>query len=359
MFIYFNSLPAQLDVGINPDTGEQEGLVRRALLFVEGDHTDSNQRGHQFPEDRVHKLVRNTNAWFESGGFIPLLLDHNKSATAVVGSLDAPLEMKVLTEQDIAPLPNANRLGHLVGRLGVFCNAVSLKAQEAIDCFQKNWVKSVSPGIDLATDTIRELSLVATPAIAGLSLFSAAERGLTHFAAFSETTSGDAKEVATLKRKYEMPRTTALSLSDALAQQKVLSDKREEYDELCEMLWQVLENIYDATPEVLGDMPQEQLLEESIQEFGDQLYQLLEINLESRGQTGGYDSYNGEYADQFRARDEQLGYGSSGQYDPAYLKRQQELDPYAQYSSPNYSIFIDEHGYARKPFFRLHDVLRG
>jgi len=362
-YIHFNEFPARLDLGKDPETGDTDALVRKALLFVAGDHTDSNSRDHSFPERRVQRMVENTNAWFESGGFIPVLLDHNKSATAVVGSIDAPLETKVITEEDIQNLPNSNRLGHLVGRLGVFCNAVSLKAKEAIDCFQKNWVKTVSPGIDLATDTIRELSLVATPAIAGLSLFSAAQRGIAHFAAVPNSPKPEEQDGG-IRHKYEIPRTTALSLADALASRGALEEKRGDYDHLCEMLWQVLENIYEALPETLGETTQEQLLEESIQEFGDQLYMLLEIDVNAAMQHQQYqDSYNGEYAEQYQAtRDGQSGYGGygrTGQYDPNYIKRQQNLDQRSSYSASNNVLtFTDDAGYARKAIFRLHEVMR-
>lgn len=340
--IFFNSYPSSLNVTVDEETGDETGIIRKALVFVAGDHTDSKKRDHSFPEDRVFAIVENTNRLFETGGSIPVLFDHDKKATSVVGALEAPLRTKVITEDDIRSLPNGNRLQHLVGKLGVFCDKVSLRAKEAIDCFTKNLVKTVSPGIDIATDTMRELSIVATPAIAGLSLYSADKRGVSHFANFSEDEKGvvDGKQ----KKQYEIPRTTALSLADALNTRTTLADKRVEYDDLCDLLWQVIENLYEADPNELGEIQPIELLQESMDEFAAQVYELLEIESE--------DEYLESAQNQHR-----------GSEHPAYLQKQQELDKIPQArSGANYSahygipIYFDRDGYPQPALFSLGEV---
>jgi len=255
---------------------EDGALIRKGLIFVEGVHTDSQKREHEFDVNRIYRIVENTNSFFETGGNIPVLFDHKKSVETTAGNLEAPLEARVIQEED---LPN-KRYSNLVGKLGVFCNGVALKTKKAIDTFLSGAVRTVSPGVDFINDCIRELSIVPIPAITGLSLYS-----------------------------KDNPDTYAapLTLSDALGQTKGKEELEEEFYSLAQELWKVLMNIYNAPEEVLQETDPHELIEQAFVEFGDMVKDLL----------GLFDDEEGE---------EYGGYPNGGEM-PEYLQRQQELMP--------------------------------
>lgn len=238
-FVTFNQLPAPVVVTEN-DTSKQY-LIRNALIFVEGDHTDSKVRDHSFPRERVIRIAENTNNVIERGGTIPILYDHQKTARSVVGSIDDPLILKEITKEDVSQLVNGKKLGYLVGRLGIFSNSVKLKDPAAIEGFLNDIVRTISPGIDLRVDIIREVSIVATPAIPGLSLFSSTE-------ADNEQTNeveGDKEDTnPEIANFYLMsPYARTYSLDEALKEKSKLDSKKQEFIETAELLWEVLLNI--------------------------------------------------------------------------------------------------------------------
>lgn len=276
-------------------------LVRNALIFVEGDHSDSKLRGHNFPRERVIQLVNNTNSLIKRGGTIPVLYDHNKSAKNVVGSIDSELEMRLITKSDLPYLVNGHRLGYLVGKLGVFSNNVVLKHPETIEAFKKGIVRTISPGIDLRTEIIREVSIVATPAIPGLSLFNGIDMyDPLFYDYFAE---------------FEMPSYTLkgiYSLDEALEEKYKVDSNKKDFLDLCEVLWDVLLNIrsqyYDPN-EIL------QLSSYNLQQFIAKVLEILQL-------------------DSMVVPEPQQPFNSiQGDASQMYLQQQQGLNQMANYSS--------------------------
>lgn len=248
-FVTFNQLPAP--VVITEDDTHKQYLIRNALIFVEGDHTDSKIRDHTFPRERVIRIAENTNRVIERGGTIPILYDHQKTARSVVGSIDDPLILKEITRDDITQLVNGNKLNYLIGRLGIFSNSVKLKDPAAIEGFLNDVVRTISPGIDLRVDIIREVSIVATPAIPGLSLFSSVESQTEDKSNETEQiqetkmsqskTDEDSENIANFYMMSPYART--YSLDEALKEKNKLDSKKQEFIETAELLWEVLLNI--------------------------------------------------------------------------------------------------------------------
>lgn len=244
--IYFNSdistSESQLEVQ------DVDKLVRRGLIFYAGNHTDSKSRGHSFPEDRVIQIVENTNRLIEQGQAIPVLKDHNKTVDSACGHIEAPLEARLITKADL-PNPRATAL---IGKLGVFCDAVVLKGKDVISKFVSGAVKTVSPGIDITTNTMRELSLTPVPAIAHLSLY---KRG--------DATIDNAN--------------FAFTFDELEADGEEMNQMQEQYEDLTEKLWMLLMNIQQADEEELAQMqadPQ-MLMEQAISDFTDRLMGLF------------------------------------------------------------------------------------
>lgn len=245
--IYFNSsvLPTEEE---QLEVVDKDKLIRRGLIFYAGDHTDSKSRGHSFPEQRVLQIVENTNRLMEKGQSIPVLKDHNKTVDSACGHIEAPLEVRTITKED---LPNP-RMTDLIGKLGVFCDAVVLKGKDVVSKFVSGAVKTVSPGIDVTTNTMRELSLTPVPAIRGLSLYKRGDTSINNadFAFTFDELEQDGAEL------------------DAM---------REEYESLTDKLWQLMMNIQQADEEELTQMQvdQQTLLDQAIGDFTDRLMQLF------------------------------------------------------------------------------------
>lgn len=149
------------------------GIVKQALIIVEGNHKDNKGRVHDFPAYRVQRIVDNTNTAVASGIEIPLMLDHSKELVSggelkKLGELNSMVECRVISEQD---LPNP-KMQHLVGKLGAFAKFL---VKNRVEDVQSGLIKLLSPGIDLASDRIAEVSAVAFPAIQGPALFKRAE----------------------------------------------------------------------------------------------------------------------------------------------------------------------------------------
>lgn len=242
-FVTFNQLPAP--VVITEDDTNKQYLIRNALIFVEGDHTDSKVRDHSFPRERVIKIAENTNRVIERGGTIPILYDHQKTARSVVGSIDDPLILKEISKEDINQLVNGNKLNYLIGRLGIFSNSVKLKDPAAIEGFLNDIVRTISPGIDLRVDVIREVSIVATPAIPGLSLFSSLPHGeIKVLESKDENCKNGTEDTDPIADFYIMsPYARTYSLDEALKEKTKLDSKKQEFIETAELLWEVLLNI--------------------------------------------------------------------------------------------------------------------
>ncbi len=226
----------------------EDGELRTgALILVEGSHTDSKNRKHVFDKKRIHKIANKTNVLFEQGGNIPLLQDHVKTVDNTVGNLESPVWVDVITEEN---LPN-KKAKHLLGKLGIFTDEIAIKTESAIEKVSKNIVKTISAGLDIATDTIREISLTSTPAIAGMSLYKSN---------YSEAEFEDAG---------------ALTFDDLENNDEEMGQMEQMYSELTEKLWQLTKNIQMADEQMLQGADPMELQMQAVQDFTDRFMQLI------------------------------------------------------------------------------------
>jgi hypothetical protein len=222
---------------------EDGSVEKKALVLVEGAHRDSKGRDHVFSQDRIFTIVDNTNSQYNNGARIPILKEHQKHVDQICGDVNSPFEARIITEDD---LPNP-RAKHLLGKLGVFCNSMVIKAKDVVEKVKTNLIKELSPGVDVARDVIREVSLVAHPAIQGLAL-------------------------------YSMNGNNALTFDEMEHEEGSDEEMREEYDELCEKFYTLMQNILGAPEEALGGTDPYQLLEQAFSDFVERLRLLFQID---------------------------------------------------------------------------------
>lgn len=212
------------------NTETEIGVVKKALVAVEGEFADSDGTNHVFTSDRLQTIADHTNQALEKGIQIPVCLDHQKNVGNTVGGLGdtSTAYTKVITEED---LPNP-RAKDLIGKIGLFLNDVIVKAEDAVDKVKKKIVTSVSMGLNLDPKDHRivELSLVPIPAIPHMGLFS-----------FSL---GDT--VSTKK---------AMTWEELEASKNSLKNVEEEFTELTEELWSILQTLYTSESTEIEDLP--------------------------------------------------------------------------------------------------------
>lgn len=236
--IHFNALPLK-------DTANE--AIKKGLIFYsttdESPHVDSRKVSHDFPPDKVIKLVENTNKHFETTELgIPVLTEHRKDVNNVVGFIESPLEAKVITEDYTKGNP---KLKHLLGRIGVFVNDVKIKSSEIIEKMNQGLAKSVSAGIDLDSFSIKELSLVALPAIPNVSLYSYYNQS---------------RKKGNMKRNRKnyllLPRESnfALSIDEALSSSQTLEQQREEAQKVFTAFLEVIESANEIDEEEMASM---------------------------------------------------------------------------------------------------------
>jgi hypothetical protein len=235
----------------NYSTNDDGTVTTGGLILVEGTHTDSKKKTHIFSRNRLFKIAENTNALFDSGATIPVLDNHNKSTKDTLGSVESGVRLEVITEDN---LPN-KRAKHLIGKLGLFVDEVVIKAADAVEKVSKNIVKTVSPGLDLATETIRELSLTPQPAIVGMSLYSEN----ASYGNFGNNS-------------------TALTFDDLRNDNDQMEELEEQYELLTEQLWTITKNIQMADDDLLNGADPSELQMQAIQEFVDQFVELIGMN---------------------------------------------------------------------------------
>lgn len=229
---------------------EDNNLKKRALILVEGKHVDSKKRTHNFTAERIENIANNTNTLFNQGANIPLLADHNKTVNSALGNLESPVYIDVITEDN---LPN-KKAKHLLGKLGIFAEEIVIKSKDAIEKVANNIVNTISAGLDISTDTIREISLTPTPAILGMSLY---KSHLSNDVDFNDS---------------------ALTFDDLDAEDKQMEEMEREYQELTEKLWMLTKNIQMADDEMLQGNDPMMLQEQAIQGFLDRFAELIGMN---------------------------------------------------------------------------------
>lgn len=206
-------------------------LIKTALIAVEGTFKDSNSTPHVFTSDRLNKIADFTNKALETGNIIPVCLDHNKSVHTTVGRLgeNAAAFTKVIEEQDL-PNPKAR---HLLGKVGLFLSDVVIQTFDAVEKVANKIVTSVSMGLNLdpADHRVMELSLVPIPAIPHMGLFKKGDVGI----------SDDSLN-------------NAFTWEDLEGASQTLEIIKDDYDDLTEKLWTLLNNIYTSEVADISDI---------------------------------------------------------------------------------------------------------
>lgn len=249
---YSGNLFANFDQEINGN------ISKKALLMVEGDWKDSKGRPHVFTEERLHRIANNTNQAINQGIQLPLMLEHKKETMSTVGEVDGEIIVKEITPSDL-PNPKAT---DLIGKIGMFASNVIVKTPDVIKKVQEGTAKTVSIGLDLLSDAIKELSLVGLPAIPHAALF-------------------------------------ALTWDDDINSDK-LEEIHEGYEELAEKLWMYIENIYNADESQLQGRDPSQLLDTTLYGFVERVKGLLKesgFNVNDNEQTNPNSGTTGEYSD--------------------------------------------------------------
>lgn len=227
-------------------TDNPNEIAKQALILVEGTHVDSNKKTHRFSRDRVIRVAENTNAFIDDGGRVPWQVDHSKRQNDNIGDIEGKLELKVIEPEDV---PDPRHARNLVGKLGVFATLVGKGARAVADIVSGN-IKTLSPGIDISSDIIKEVSATPTPAIIGLSTFSQ---------------SGN----------------FALTWDEAEMEGEEEGWMEEEYDRLCETFWDIANNIVQTPIEEFDDgVDPAAILEEAIIGFGNRLFELFGVGQE-------------------------------------------------------------------------------
>lgn len=238
------------------EAGEDSTVIKKALVMVEGEHVDSAKKRHVFSPARIQKIVENTNNFLAQGGRVPWQRDHKKDQESNIGDLEGPLEIRVITESD---LPN-KKLRHLVGKVGAFTTQLVAKGQDVVNELIAGRIKTLSPGIDIAQDLIREISATPTPAIVGLSVFSrAAQQQVGDFGLTFDEVEAEGEEEDQMKEMFED-----------------LSDK----------FWTIITNITQATDEELQGQDPTDFIYQAIGDYSARIEQLLGLGEDPMGMEG-------------------------------------------------------------------------
>lgn len=231
----------ELSTEENITESESDILAKQALVAVEGSYKDSNGREHSFSPDRLETIAQHTNKALEKGVVIPLCTDHKKEFNNTVGSVDGHAYVKRIEEKD---LPNKKAV-HLIGKTGLFLDNVHVKDEDAARKVKSGIVTSVSMGLNLDPTDHRlvELSLVPIPAIPNMGLFGVISemKNMSNFALIPSATN-------------TMDDNNIFTWEDLETNEQTLDDLKEEYDNLTEKLWKLLQNIYSSESADISDV---------------------------------------------------------------------------------------------------------
>jgi hypothetical protein len=142
----------------------------------------------------------------------------------VLGKVNGNAFTKIVTAED---LPN-KKSAHLIGKLGLFLGGVKVQAEKGLNALRSG-IKSVSMGLNLDPNEhrIMELSLVPIPAIPSMGLFhkKLARAMVARFAGIPSTD-------------------TAVTWEELDASNETIDDLQSDYQELCNKLWTLLQNVF-------------------------------------------------------------------------------------------------------------------
>lgn len=220
-------------------------LTKKALVFVEGFHTDSQKREHSFSRDRLLQIIKNTNKKIREGVRIPFQRDHKKTQDFNLGDVEGEFYSKIITSED---LPNPKHT-HLIGKLGVFVNNIKVKSKEAIQQVIEGGISTISAGIDPATECFIEVSATPFPAIVGPALFS---QGLEED--FSILTYSKEYMDEEMEESMENDNSKVFSMEQALGLDDREASLKEDYFIMAKALYRVLSSLYMAGENELKDL---------------------------------------------------------------------------------------------------------
>lgn len=241
-----------------------DGITKKALVAVEGTFDDSNGVAHAFSPQRLETIAAHTNAAIDSGNTIPVCQDHSKTVDSTVGSVNGHAYVKPV---EVSDLPNPKST-HLIGKMGLFLEDVHIKASDAVSKVANGIVTSVSMGLNLdpKEHRIMELSLVPIPAIPNMGLF---KHKAT--ASFMQGTKDDSQ---------------AFTWEDMEADALAMEELKEEYDDLGEQLWRLLDNIYTSDAINITDMAVlRQYVYNALNGYSIRVLDLLGLNEQADSQT--------------------------------------------------------------------------
>lgn len=245
--IHFNTLPTPLKEveSDDPNSLTKEGLIFYSTL-ENSPHVDSRKVKHDFSPDKIYRLVENTNKHFNMSEVgIPVLTEHKKDINNVVGFIESPVEARVIDEEYTKGNP---KLKHLLGRVGVFVKDVVIKTPEIIDRMKRGLAKTVSAGIDLDSFSIKELSLVALPAIPNATLFS------YHNSKSVPNMKKIKNKNLLVKRGITNESNYALSLEEALNSSQSIEEQRAEAMKVFTAFLEVVEDANEINEEEMASM---------------------------------------------------------------------------------------------------------
>ena len=248
----------------------ESSLAKPALIFVEGQHTDSSKRTHHFTKGRIQRIVDNTNEFFKAGRRIPFQLDHKKDQQNNIGDVESEFYTKTITKDDL-PDP---RHTHLVGKLGVFVDKVVAKGKEVVQKILDKKITTLSPGIDPATESFIEVSATPIPAIVGPSLFS--KNGETEDNIISFETSFLGEET----NKPRAQKGKAFSFDQLKELNKNMDEVRKEYTMASDGLFKILSDIHSSKEEELQGLNPVKASYDAIETFIEMMEEMFNLTSE-------------------------------------------------------------------------------
>lgn len=232
----------------NVNFNAAEKVVKKALILIEGTQFDSKKRKHEFSAERLEKIADNTNALIDSGSRLPLCLNHDKRTETTVGDIEGNVYVDNIREDN---LPNP-KMKDLIGKLGLFANEVVIKSKKTIEQFKEGLISTISGGLDVSDDTLREVSIVPCSAIRGAALF----------------------------RSHNFSDAQPLTFDDIEQQDSEIEEVKTQYIELTENLWELTQNILMCDPDELDGNDPNQLIQQAISDFCDRYMSLVGMGQE-------------------------------------------------------------------------------
>lgn len=242
-------------------------VIKKGLVLIEGTHVDSKKRTHIFSPARIREIVNNSNALFAKTR-IPVLMDHKKEQNSVIGDVESQFEYSTINEDNF---PGATAKG-LTGKVGIFVNQIAIKSGDAIRQLNEGLLNTLSPGIDIVSNAIREISATPNPAIPNLSLFKRAE--------------------------FE---SDALTFDELENSDDMLDQIRNQYEDLTNKLWELTETIQTIDESALNGQSREELQYQAINDFATRFLTLIGSGEEEQDPMMAQ-SNNGSYPNQVQGQ---------------------------------------------------------